>query len=126
MTPLPLRKEEPPHDDVVVVRGGAMGRKSLRGGAARSHTLFGLYGLSVYGAAESDTDVLLGVEQLARYGLVRLSSFGVLRTAGFAVLPSFVAPHFTVVLAHVDDALLDQMVACFGPAVPNPWRRDVR
>jgi hypothetical protein len=119
-----LRREPPPRDDVVVVRGGEDNTQKLRRHAERIHRAYilkgrPLYGLSVYCALDELAGRRLA-RQLASYRLVRLSSVGRLRTAGFLLLPTFARPHFTVVLPGVESADLDRLLACFDPASQNP------
>lgn len=119
-----LRREPPPGDDVLVVRGGEDSAEKLRRHAERIHRAYvldgrPLYGLSVYCALDELAGRRL-TRQLASYRLVRLSTVGRLRTAGFPLLPTFARPHFTIVLPSVESADLDRLLACFDPASHNP------
>jgi hypothetical protein len=53
---------------------------------------------------------------------VKLSTFGRVRTAGFARLASFNHPHFTLVLADLNEIPLARLERCFDEPIPDPGR----
>jgi hypothetical protein len=123
MKPLTLRKEFPPDDLVVVVRGGEMNSEFVRRTATRSFEEFGIWAVSVFVAEGVPVvDLCRSVPDLERYGKIRLSTVGRLRTLGFALIPTLDYPHFDVVLRDVEPTTLERLELGFDPPVPNPGR----
>lgn len=121
-----LRGEEPPEDDVVVVRAGVNGLspETVVRAAQRSVQSFGFLGISVSLALdESLEDLCAGLDELRRYGQIRVSTVGELRTAGFALLATGQRPHFDIVLPDLTEATFLRLAEAFAPAQPNPGRR---
>jgi len=121
--PLPIRREQPPDDTVVVIRAGVMDRGSIEEAASRCFDGYGVLGISV----EAVIDVAVAEacrtsRGLARYRQVRLSTFGRLRTSGFAVVATFRPPHFTLTLPDLSEVTLARLDRCFDEAIPNPGR----
>lgn len=124
MKPLILRREDPPGDEVVVVRAGEMASEMVRRAATRSLEEVGFLGVSVFAALDLAEEQLCHDElDLVRYGKVRLSNFGRLRREGFAVIPTLARPHFDIVLPDLDDDTLRRLASCFDAPIPNPGRR---
>lgn len=122
---LPIRREHPPDDAVVVVRAGVMAPDRVVDTATDAFEDFGVYTVSVEAAIDISVDELCrSSPRIAdRYGKVRLSSFGRLRAAGFAVLPTFTHPHFDVVLPDLSEVTVARLERCFDEPIPNPGRR---
>jgi hypothetical protein len=109
---------------VLVIRGGNDTVQKLRRHAERTHRAFTLdgrpvYGLSVYCALDELALWRLH-RQLSAYRVLRENSVGRIRSAGFRLLPTFTRPHFTVVLASVEEEELMRLLACFDRASHNP------
>lgn len=120
-----LRGEERPDDAVVVVRAGANGLSDeiLRRTAQASHDEFGFYGVSVFLALDVPVDELCAsTDYLRRYSQIQESTAVRLRAAGFALLATEARPHYDIVLAGLDDAVLERLRSCFDPPRPNPGR----
>lgn len=122
MKPLVLRNEEPPDDNVLVVRGGEMNTEDVRRTAASALEEMGAHVVSTYATLDQGLDELCRHRSLFRYRKIRTSTFGRLRAAGFPVLPTQARPHFDVLLSDIGDAALRRLGSCFDPPVPNPAR----
>lgn len=95
--PLPIRKETPPDDAVVVIRAGVMEPRAVEDAASRCFEGYGILGISVEAAiGVSIVEACRTSGRLARYRQLRLSSFGRLRAAGFPLVATFDAPHYTL------------------------------
>jgi hypothetical protein len=122
MKPLVLRSEEPPSDEVVVVRGGTMDLEDVRRTTTRALEDVGAHLVSSYATLDHGLEDLCRHRNLFRYGKIRTSTFGRLRVAGFPLLATQARPHFDILLPDVADATLLRLTSCFGPPVPNPAR----
>ena len=120
--PLRLRVEQPPDDATVVLRAGVMTVESMRRAAERTFALYAVYGVSVEGVIDTTVQEACRGERIAGYRRIRLSTFGRVRGAGFALLATFDHPHFTVVLADLNELTLARLDRCFDEAIPNPGR----
>lgn len=120
--PLPIRSDEPPPDDaVVVIRGGGMGETSVEKAASRCFEKYGVLAISVEGAIGVSVLEACASPRVRRYRVVRLSTFGRVRKH-FTVLPTFDAPHFTLLLADLAPTTLARLDRCFDAPIPNPAR----
>lgn len=122
MRPFALRSEDPPGDDVMIVRAGQMTTDTVRRSTSKFFEEHGIYALSVFATLDHPVEELCRDHVLARYGSVRTSTFGTVRAAGFALLPTLRRPHFSVVLPDLDSTTLDRLSSCFSEPVPNPGR----
>lgn len=123
MRPIVLRDEDPPDDDVVVVRAGEMKRDVVLRSALRSLREAGYLGVSVFAALDQTVPELCAQDpDLVRYGQIRTSTFRRLRQAGFAVLPTMDRPHFDILLPDVEVPTFERLEGCFDEAVQNPGR----
>jgi hypothetical protein len=121
--PMPIRREQPPDDAVVVVRAGVMDRRGLEEAASRCFDGYGILGISVEAAINTPVATACRTSRhLIRYRHVRLSTFGQLRTSGFAVVATFAHPHFTVTLADLSELTIARLDRCFDEPIPNPGR----
>lgn len=123
MRPITIRDEDPPNDEVIVVRGGLLSRESVGRAARKCREEHGFLGVSVYGAVQMTVaDLVASVDLLGpdRYRQVRLSNFGALRRAGFPFWPTNPFPHFSIVLPDLDPATLTRLDGCFGAPIVNP------
>ncbi|NBO67917.1 MAG: hypothetical protein EB144_03190 [Actinobacteria bacterium] len=120
MDQLFLRKESPPDDAVVVIRGGNMMQESLRKSADASFYETGLYLISVFLVEEQKLDDVCARPELRRYRSIRTSSVGNLRATEFLLLATFQSPHYDIALANLSDQNLLKLISCFSPAIRNP------
>jgi hypothetical protein len=103
---LRVRAEQPPLDASVVLRGGPDTPSLLRSHARRLNRLSILDGAPVFGisvfVAEGDigpkSERTILSRKLHSYPTIYRTTVHRVRTEGFEVLPTFVAPHYTVVI----------------------------
>jgi hypothetical protein len=122
--PLPIRRERPPDDGVVVIRAGVMERGGIEVAASRCFEGYGVLGISVEAAiGVSVVEACRTSPRLARYRQLRLSTFGRLRTAGFPLVATFDSPHYTLTLPDLSEITLARLERTFDDPIPNPGRR---
>ena len=122
-----LREEQPLRDASVVLRGGPDTVTLLRSHARRLHRLYVLDGAQVFGVSvfiasgdigpSSERTILS--KKLQSYPTIYRTTVGDLLDASFDVLPTFAAPHYTVVIPHLDAVVA--LAAAFGNLVRNPY-----
>ena len=118
---LPTRHEQPPDDEVVVIRAGVLSQQGVEDAANRCLEGYGILGISVEGAMDRPVgEVCRTSPRLVRYRQIRLTTFGRLREAGFAVIATFDAPHYTVALSDLSELTLARLARCFDEPIPNP------
>ncbi len=122
-----VRVEEPSTGAAVVIRGGPDTLSLLQSHARRLNRLYVLDGANVFGISvfvardeigpASERSILSS--KLRNYPTVYRSTVSTLTDAGFELLPTFIAPHYTVLLPSLDAA--DDLAAAFGNLVVNPY-----
>jgi len=119
--PVLIRDEGPLPDNAIVIRGGLMLVRDLANAAERCEEHFGFPGLSVFArSGPSVRELLLSARALRLYPVIRQSSAGDLRALRCELLPTGVAPHFTLRLADASFRTLSLVRDAFGPPFPNP------
>ncbi len=119
--PLPIRREQPPDDAVVVVRAGVMDRQSLERAARQCFDGWGVLAISVEAVIGTTVDQACRTSpRLSQYRQVRLSSIGRLIQGPFVLLPTFEPPHFSVILPDLSDLTVPRLIRCFDDPIPNP------
>jgi hypothetical protein len=119
--PLPIRREQPLDDAVVVVRAGVMDRQSLERAARQCFDGYGVLAVSVEAVIGKTVDQACRTSpRLSQYRQVRLSSIGRLIQGPFVLLPTFEAPHFSLILPDLSDLTVPRLVRCFDDPIPNP------
>lgn len=110
--------------DIVVVRGGDLDPEALRADAARYHSIYGDYGISVFAARDVAVDELAQQAPLIRFEVLTLVRVGVLRSAGFRLEPTGRNPrHFTVAFDDLD-AGVEELIRCEHRSWANPYHED--
>ena len=114
-------------DAAVVIRGGPDTPPLLRSHARRLNRLYVLDGAKVFGISvlvardeigpASERSILSS--KLRNYAAVYRTNVSTLTDAGFELLPTFIAPHYTVLLPSLDAA--NDLAAAFGNLVVNPY-----
>lgn len=122
-----VRDELPPRSASVVLRGGPDTLSLLRSHARRLNRLYVLDGAPVFGVSvfvasgdigpTSERTILS--KKLHSYPTIYRATVGRLIDAGLDLLPTFAAPHFTVVIPSLD--AVDALAAAFGDLVRNPY-----
>lgn len=123
--PPDIRKDRPPGDEVLVVRGGlhSLDVDKVREQCEDSKADFGFYGLSVFAALDGDVlGLCRTVHRLSSPGTIWLASCGDLRRHGMTLLATDAAPHFDVVLPDVTPGTIETLVACFT-SISNPAKQ---
>lgn len=118
-----LRAGALPAEAVVVVRGGSDTIDKLRRHALRTARAWALdnaplFGISVFAVVDRPLDDLLR-DRFTTFRRVHLTSVGTLRGVGFDLLPTGLAPHFTVRLDGTEDGELQRLLAVLGPVRDN-------
>ena len=122
-----VRAENIATDDVVV-RGNPLTIQGLLGHAQRTATIFTWRGEALLAVSAAVTGVGRSVDDLlASPNLRTRSTFAsapvaTLVAAGFEVLPTFAAPHVSIVLPKYDDRVAELLLAALGPVQQNPHR----
>jgi hypothetical protein len=122
-----VRVEEPSPDAAVVIRGGPDTLSLLQSHARRLNRLYVLDGAEVFGISvfvardeigpTSESTILSS--KVRNYAEVYRTNVSTLKDAGFVLLPTFSAPHFTVLMSSLEAA--DDLAAAFGNLVVNPY-----
>lgn len=122
-----VRDEHPPPDASVVIRGGPDTSSLLRSHARRLNRLYVLDGGEVFGVsvfvaygdigATSERTILTG--KLRSYPTIYRTTVGDLLRRDLQLLPTFAAPHYTVVLPDLD--AVAELAEAFGDLVDNPY-----
>jgi hypothetical protein len=98
-----LRDEAKLPDLAIVVRGGTLKRDAVEKALQISEQQFGVSCLSVCAhAAFGLRELWMQTPNLSRYSKARASDAGTLRARGFVLLPTFAAPHYSLVMPRVD------------------------
>ncbi len=122
-----VRDERPPLDASVVLRGGPDTASLLRSHARRLNRLYVLDGGPVFGVSvfvaygdiggTSERTILSG--KLRGYPTIYRTTVEVVLRSGLNLLPTFAAPHYTVITPDLD-AVAD-LATAFGELVDNPY-----
>ena len=111
MSAFRVRKEEPPDDTLVVVRGGEFSAEALRFDVTEAFRRFGEYGLSVFAVEDEATFDDLARGQLRRFEILTLATAGAIRSVGLELRPTFRRPHYTIMVPELD-ADIARLVRC--------------
>lgn len=122
-----MREELPPRNASVVLRGGPDTVSLLRSHARRLNRLYTFDGAPVFGVSvfvacgdigpTSERTILS--KKLHNYPTIYRTTVGELVDAGLDVLPTFAAPHYTVLIPSLD--AVAELAAAFGKLVRNPY-----
>jgi len=107
--------------DVVLVRGGDLDPDILCADAARYHSIYGVYGISVFAVRDASLDELAQQVPLVRFGRLSLLKAGDVLAAGMRLEPTGRNPrHFTVGFDDLERGVL-QLASCPHQVVPNAY-----
>jgi hypothetical protein len=108
----------------LVVRGGPLGPDVVRRDACRMHSIYVIYGISVFAVREVSLDELAQRTPLVRFALLTLMSVGALQRAGTRIQPTGRNPHrFTVAFDDLDPGVL-ALCAVEHTSWHNPYHVD--
>ncbi len=122
-----VRNERPAPGAAVVIRGGPDTPSLLRTHARRLNRLYVLDGEDVFGVSvfvaqdeigPASERTILG-SKLRSYPTIYRTTVAQLTALGFDMLPTFTAPHFTVLMTGLDQ--VDDLANAFGRLLPNPY-----
>ena len=106
-------------DDAVLVRGGDLDPDILRADAKRYHSIYGVYGISVFAVRDVTVDELAQQAPLVRFDRLSLLRVGDILAARMKLEPTGRNPHhFTV---GFDDLMggVRRLVTCPHQVMPN-------
>ncbi len=81
-----------------------------------------VFGLSVFVARDEiglASERIILSSKLRNYATVYRTNVSTLNDAGFQLFPTFIAPHYTVLMSSLEAA--DDLAAAFGNLVVNPY-----
>jgi hypothetical protein len=92
--------------DVVLVRGGELDLDILRADAARYHSIYGVYGISVFAVRDATVDELAQQAPLVRFDRLTLLTVRDVLAAGMRLEPTGRNPrHYTVGFDDLEDGV---------------------
>jgi hypothetical protein len=107
--------------DMVLVRGGNLDPDVLRADAARYHSVYGVYGISVFAVRGATLDELAQQAPLVRFDRLALLLVRDVLASGMRLEPTGRNPrHYTVGFDHLDDGVR-RLAGCPHQVVPNAY-----
>jgi hypothetical protein len=107
--------------DVVLVRGGDLDPDILRADAARYHSIYGVYGISVFAIRNTTVDELAQQAPLVRFHRLSLLRVRDVLAAGMRLEPTGRNPrHFTVGFDDLEGGIR-RLASCPHQVVPNAY-----
>jgi hypothetical protein len=119
--PLPIRDEQPPPDDWLVLRGGSNSLAALRATIDRSRDIFGRLLVSVVIINEEQIHQALSSRALIGYRTVSFCMVSKVMNLGFLLAPTFRIPHYSIELPDSSDAKMQALVDMLSERVENPF-----
>lgn len=111
----------------LVVRGNPLTVRGLLGHAQRTAKIFTWRGETLYAVSAAVTgpgrnvDDLLASPNLRTRSTYASAAVTALNTVGFEVLPTFTAPHVSIVLPKYDEQTAEALLIALGPVRQNPY-----
>lgn len=106
---------------IVLVRGGELDPDVLSADALRYHSIYGVYGISVFAARDATLEELAQQVPLIRFERLTLLTVGDVIAAGLRLEPTGRNPrHHTVSFADLDDGVR-RLLGCPHQVVPNSY-----
>jgi hypothetical protein len=116
-----LREGDVLDDGTTLVRGGELGPEVLRADAMRYHSVYGIYGISVFAARGATVEELAQQVPLVRFATLTLITVAEARQAGLRLEPTGRNPrHYTVGFDDLDQGIA-ALVGCGHQVVPNSY-----
>ena len=107
--------------DVVLVRGGDLDPDILCADAVRYHSIYGVYGISVFAVRDVSLDELAQQVPLVRFARLSLLKAGDVLAAGMRLEPTGRNPrHFTVGFDDLERGV-QRLASCSHQVVPNAY-----
>ncbi len=107
--------------DVVLVRGGELDLDILCADAARYHSIYGVYGISVFAVRDATVDELAQQAPLVRFDRLTVLTVRDVLAAGMRLEPTGRNPrHYTVGFDDLEDGAR-RLASCPHQVVPNVY-----
>jgi hypothetical protein len=107
--------------DIMLVRGGYLDPDILRADAARYHSIYGVYGVSVFAVHDVTVDELAQQVPLIRFDRLSLLMVRDVLSAGLRLEPTGRNPrHYTVSFDDLEDGV-QRLVSCPHQVMPNAY-----
>ena len=107
--------------DVMLVRGGDLDLDILCADAARYHSIYGVYGISVFAVRDATVDELAQQAPLVRFDRLSLLKVRDVLAAGIRLEPTGRNPrHYTASFDVLEDGVR-RLIACPHQVVPNAY-----
>jgi hypothetical protein len=107
--------------DIVLVRGGELDSDVLREDALRYHSIYGVYGISVFAVRDATLEEMAQHVPLVRFGsLTLLKVRGVLAASLRLEATGRNLRHYTVGFDDLAEGVA-RLVGCKGRVMPNPY-----
>ncbi len=122
-----LRAEEVDARELIV-RGNPLSVGALLDHARRTAAVFTWRGSALYAVSAAVTgpgrslDDLLASTNLRTRSTYASARVAAVTAAGFVVLPTFAAPHVSIVWPKYDEHTAETLLAVLGPVCENPFR----
>lgn len=119
-------RDEDPGEWTLVIRGRPLTLEGILLAAGRTVSEFTWRGMPVAAVSaevtgpDRSTDEILAGPRLRTRRTYASAPVSALRDAGFEVLPTFIAPHVSVVLPAYDETSVRALVDILGPEHVNP------
>jgi hypothetical protein len=108
-------------DGIVLVRGGELDPDVLSTDALRYHSIYGVYGISVFAVRDATLEELAQQVPLVRFERLTVLTVGDVLAAGLRLEPTGRNPrHYTVGFADLDDGVR-RLAGCPHQVVPNSY-----
>jgi hypothetical protein len=108
-------------DSIVLVRGGELDPDVLTADALRYHSIYGVYGISVFAVRDATLEELAQQVPLVRFERLTLLTVGDVIAAGLRLEPTGRNPrHYTVGFADLVDSVR-QLAGCPHRVVQNSY-----
>jgi hypothetical protein len=122
MKPSRLRDGDVLQDgDVVLVRGGELDPDILCADAARYHSIYGVYGISVFAVRDATVDELAQQAPLVRFDRLTLLTVRDVLASGMRLEPTGRNPrHYTLGFDDLEHGVR-QLACCAHQVVPNVY-----
>lgn len=96
---------------------------TLRADASRYHSIYGVYGISLFAARGLSVDELAQEPPLVRFAVLVVTTVGALREVGLRLEPTGRNPrHHTVVFDELDDGI-ERLQRCGHRLWPDPYQK---
>jgi hypothetical protein len=116
-----LREGDVLDDGITLARGGELEPEVLRADAMRYHSVYGIYGISVFAARSATVEELAQQVPLVRFATLTLITVAAVRWAGLRLEPTGRNPrHYTVGFDDLDQGIA-ALVGCAHQVVPNSY-----